>query len=116
MRNYVNFTPDSGKYEIVMYVCTCVGERVYSNTPLKRVAEEVVGWAAELDSLEAGEMWNRGLLPLRPVVLTLDGLTTRVIAGESELKIGSPRLAPIGQAHMTHAELIHMHRAYHEQD
>lgn len=110
------FIPDSGKYEIVSFTCTCVGERKYVNTPLRRVAMEVVGWTASLDTVEANAMWNRGLLPLRPVVLFSHGLVAREMPGDADPRIGSPRLAPIGVCTMTHQELIDMHRAYHEQD
>jgi hypothetical protein len=112
----VNFIPDSGKYEIVGYICTCVGGHYYANTPLKRVADEVVGWTVEVDSLEAGKLLNRYLLPLRPVILRLDGLQVVTLTSEHEMKVGSPRLAPIGQAQMSHSELIALHRTLHGRD
>jgi len=109
----MNFIPDSGKYEIVSFICTCHG-KVNSNTPLQRVAVEVVGWTREDEF--AADLEGRGLLPLLPVVLTLDGLTTRGILPESKVTFGAPRLAKIGECTLTHAELTNLHRAYHEQD
>ena len=112
----MNFIPDSGRYEIVSYICTCAGARVHASTPLQRVAVEVAGWENPSDSLEASDLEKRGLLPLRPVVLTLDGLTTYMLTAEDDMKVGAPRLALIGQAQATHQELILMHRTLHEQD
>lgn len=105
----LNFIPDGGKYEIVSFICPCVG-RVYTNVPMHRVATEVVGWTHD-DAYGPTE----GLLPLVPVVLDLNGLRACPLVGKDE-RCGAPRLAKIDQCVMTHSELIALHRGYHAQD
>lgn len=104
----MNFIPDSGKYEIVSFICTCFRE-VNTNIPLQRVAVEVVGWALG----DVGE----DLLPLLPITLDESGLRANYLRANylRANGIGSARLAKIGECTMTHQELLTMHRAYHEQ-
>lgn len=114
----MNFIPDSGKYEIVSYICTCTNGHASTNTPLRRIAVEVAGWAQHGETPSAMERRDvRKRLPLHPVILEPDGLRVYPIAhDEATTRIGAPRLAPIGQAQMTHQELILMHRTLHGQD
>jgi hypothetical protein len=110
----MNFIPDSGKYEIVSFSCPCAPGEVNVHTPLQRVTEEVVGWAAEVESGAVAQLDKAGLLPYLPVVLTLEGLTVYWLLPEDK-KVGAPRLAKIGECTLAHVEAINLHRAYHEQ-
>jgi hypothetical protein len=115
----MNFIPDAGKYEIVSFICTCYGE-VNLNTPLQRVATEVVGWASYARPLVSGTTAlekERGMLPLAPVILELGGLRACPLDDPDRVNasVGGPRLAPIGVAQLAHQELIMLHRTYHEQ-
>lgn len=112
----MDFIPDSGKYEIVSFICPCAPGEVNLNTPLRRVAEEVVGWATEVDGYEGMVMAERGLLPLRPVVLTLDGLAPYALKSDDDTRVGAPRLGRVGEAQLAHREAIELHRAVHAQD